>query len=129
MIDVSEIIHDPDFEQPITIRRTSGGHFEGSEYKSTTTDIVFRGVMVNPANSKEIQQTEQGDRATGYVNIYLDAKSEVYVTRERADGKNISDIVVENSGTAYEVKYRITSVYDRRMYGFVKAEAVRMGAL
>jgi len=130
MIDVSELIHDPDFASTITIERTSAGHFEKSEYVRNKTILTVEGVMVNPQNSKEIEQTSEGDRAAGYVEIYVDPDFKLYVTRNREDGKNnISDIIIENYGTEYEVRYRITNVFDRRQWGFTRAQAIREGAI
>lgn len=130
MIDVSELIHDPDFEMGIVILRTHGGKFVGSIYTPGPEEVLnVRGIIVNPKNSKEIRQTPQGDQATGYVDIYLDANTPVYTTRERENGNNISDVIVENYQTPYEVRYRVTNVFDRAAWGFYKASAVRMGAI
>jgi hypothetical protein len=129
MIDVSEMIHDPDFEQQLTIERTSNGHFEKSAYKCDTVIILLLGIMVNPKNSKEIVQTEQGDQATGYVDVYVDKDADLYVTREKVDEKNISDIIITGYGTDFETRYRVTNTYDKKQWGFLKASAVREGAL
>jgi hypothetical protein len=114
----------------ITIIRTHGGHWEGAEYKYTTDIISAKGILVSPKNSKEIQPTEQGDQATGFVEVYFDPNTPVYATRDREDNhNNISDIIAENYGTPYQVNYRVTNVFNRAAWGFYKAEAVRMGAI
>lgn len=126
MIDVTDVIHAPEFEREITIERTSAGHFEKSEYQSTKTMMTVLGVLVNPKNSKEIQQTEQGDRAAGYIDIYVDGNTPIYVTRETLTSENnISDIVIDTDGT----RYRVTNVFNRAQWGFIKAEAQREGAI
>ena len=126
MIDVSDVIHSPEFERDITIERTSGGHMEGSKYVGSKTILAVRGVLVNPKNSKEIQQTEQGDRAAGYVDIYVDENTPIYVTRKTLTKENnISDVIIDTDGT----RYRVTNVFDRAQWGFIKAEAQREGAI
>ena len=132
MIDVSELIHDPDFESTITLERTSRGHFEKSTYVPTKTIITVKGIIVSPKNSKEVIQMGQGDRAAGYIDIYVDRNTPLYVTRDTSAGtdteNNISDVVIENYGTAYETRYRITNVFDRAQWGFIKAEGQKVGA-
>lgn len=126
MIDVSDVIHSPEFERDITVERTSGGHLDGTKYVSDKKLITVRGVLVNPKNSKEIQQTEQGDRAAGYIDIYVDENTPIYVTRKTAlKENNISDIVIDTDGT----RYRVTNVYNRAQWGFIKAEAQREDAI
>ncbi len=56
----------------ITIVRTHGGHWEGTNYISNTEIIPVKGILVSPKNSKEIQPTEQGDQATGFVGSRVD---------------------------------------------------------
>ena len=132
MINVSDIIHDPDFERDIVIERTSGGHFEKSKYVPTKTIITLRGVLVNPKNSREIIQTEQGDIAAGYVRIYVDESVAIYVTRDDSTDtdteNNISDVVIDSYGTAFETRYRITHIFDRSQWGVIEAEAQKVGA-
>lgn len=129
MIEISEMIHDPDFEQPIVIQRTRNGKFVGSDYVGDTKIIMFYGIIIQPDGSKDIEQTPEGDRASGGTFLYLDADSEVFTTRSRYNGNNISDIYIENYGTEYEIKYRINKVFDRQMWGYFKAQAERMGAI
>jgi hypothetical protein len=128
MIDVSRIIHSRNFVQDLTIERTHNGEFADGVYESTLETLTVRGVLVNPKNSKEIELTPEGARATGFVNIYVDKTVQLYTTRERSSGNNISDVIVENVGTAYEVRYKITNVFSRSKWGFNEAEAVRMDA-
>lgn len=129
MINVSRIVRRPTFMHDIVIERTSGGHYEGSVYVANKTIITVRGILVNPKNSKEIQQTPQGDRATGFVDIYVDQNTPIYVTRESADGENnISDVAIVDYNTDFETRYRITNVFDRAQWGFIKAEGQKVGA-
>jgi hypothetical protein len=130
MISIRKLIHDKDFASDIVIERTSEGHFEKAQYVSAKTIITVKGIMINPKSSKEIDQTAQGDRATGYVKIYVDENTPLYVTRKRNEMRNnISDVIIDNYGTDYEVRYRITDIFDRSQWGFRYAEAVREGAI
>lgn len=124
MIDVSSIIHDPDFERDITIERTSGGHFVESDYQSVKQTITVKGVLIN-SKGKEIEQTEEGDRATDSIDIYVDGDTPIYVTREILTlENNISDVIIDTDGT----RYRITNVFDQSQWGLIKAEGQREGA-
>ena len=126
MINLSRIIHSTAFVQDITIERTSGGHFEKSQYKSSKSIIAVRGIIVNPKNSKEIEQTAQGDRASGYIDIYVDANTPIYVTRDTlTQENNISDVVIASDGN----RYRVTNVFNCAQWGFYEAEAQREGAI
>ena len=127
MLDLSGIIHSTEFEREITIERTTAGHWNKSDYQSTKTTLTVCGVMVNPKNSKEIRQTEEGDRAAGYIDIYVDGSTPIYVTRETLTAENnISDVVIGNDGTA---RYRITSIYDMSDFGYYWAQAQREGGI
>lgn len=132
MIDVSEVIHDPDFESDITIERTTGGHYEGPDYKADTSIIIVKGVMVTPKNMKEIIQTERGDIVSGYVKIYVDSSTPIYTTRDDTSGtdteNNISDVVITDYGTPHETRYKILNVLDRSKWGMSEAEAQKEGA-
>ncbi len=132
MIDVSEVIHDPDFESNITIERTTGGHYEGADYKADTSIIVVKGVMVAPKNTKEIIQTEHGDIVSGYVKIYVDSNTPIYITRDNTSGddteNNVSDVAIAGYKTPRETRYRILDVLDRSQWGVFEAEAQKEGA-
>ncbi len=125
MIDVSEIIHSPEFEAKIQIERTSAGRFEKSEYHADKEIITVLGVLVDAGNSMEVNQTEQGDRVSGHVNLYVDKDTPIYITRKTFDKENnISDVILAGNGE----RYRITDVFNRAQWGYCMADAQKEGA-
>lgn len=115
MIDVSDIITDPDFAQPFTVRRESGGHFgEGGWIAGRITEIPMSGPVV-PSSPEELEQVPEGDRVTEARTFY--ATRPILRTRE----SGLSDIIRWNGSD-----YRVVRVWDRSAHGFYKAVAVRM---
>lgn len=129
MINVSKVINSRAFSQPITIERTTNGHFVKSQYQADTSLIQLSGVITNPKGSKQISQTDEGSRATGYINVYVDASTPIYTTHDHVNGNDISDKVVMWPGTSHETRYKIFNVQDYRPNGYWQAEAIREGAV
>lgn len=70
MIDVSELITDPDFATEYTIYRSTGGEFgAGGWQEGTPEQIVVVGVAL-PANQREVQMVPEGDRVKGGMVFY-----------------------------------------------------------
>lgn len=129
MINVSEIINDPDFTEPIVIQRTSGSEtIGGMENPGTVTTLNVTGVCVNPKGTKSIDLTPQGAKATGFINIYVDATVDLYTT-DTSDGYETSDIIFRNYGQPNQQQYRVINVKDYKRYGCTMAEAQRMGGI
>jgi len=78
MIDVSELIYDPDFSQEITVQRKIGDWVKGKFVEEQST-LVFTGIIC-PANAQEINQVPEGDRVTGMMKFHT--VDEVFTTKE-----------------------------------------------
>jgi len=135
MLDMSEIVLSPEFQEPVIIQRSTNGHFEGPDYKSDTAQITVYGVVTNPKGTVSIGQTDEGSRATGYISVYTSADTPLYITQDKADGNDISDVILrptglndENGNPAYD-SYTIYNIENYSRYGYWKAEAVRTGAI
>jgi len=113
MIDVSEIIYDPDFCQNFIAKRKSGKWVDG-RYIEELTEINLTGIIV-PASSHELKQIPEGDRVTGMMAFY--AVNEIYTTNETGT----SDIIVWKSKS-----YRIMNVTPYSDYGYFLALGVYM---
>lgn len=61
MINLGELIHDPDFCDTFTIIRNTGSTWSKGVQTSTTSTIEFEGI-VSPASSKDIEMLPEGDR-------------------------------------------------------------------
>ena len=116
MIDVSEIINDPDFCQSFTVYRDSGSWIEGRWVSSTST-LSMSGV-ISVASAKELNQVPEGDRVEGAIVIHT--TDQIYATRA-ASPAGISDKIEWNGEL-----YKIIQMYPYSDYGFYKAIATRI---
>lgn len=117
MLNVSEIVLDPDFAQPFTVWRKSGTWVAG-RFKQTEKAINFYGT-VTAAKPKDLEQVPEGDRVGG-VMCFHSAK-EIFVSRG----------VTGDAGTSDEIewrgqRYRVYNVYPWIDFGYYKAIGIRM---
>ncbi|HBS58609.1 MAG TPA: hypothetical protein DEA44_05020 [Firmicutes bacterium] len=113
MINVAEIITDPDFCQPyILYRKTTV--FVGGRPKSSEKAIPRNGVIV-AANTKDLLQVPEGDRAKGIIAVY--DTEPLLVTNEAG----ISDEIEWR-----EERYRLFQIWPYKDYGYYKALGERM---
>lgn len=113
MINVSEILNDPDLTQSFIVHRKSGTWIDG-RFVQTETDLTFWGVVEN-ANPKEMFQVPEGDKISGMVKFY--STSEMFTTREEGTSDEI-----EFRGD----RYRVLTVNDWSNFGYFCAIGVYM---
>lgn len=113
MINVAELIHDPDFCQPYTLYRKVT-ILIGGRTKTSEQDFQRSGVIV-AANSKDLLQVPEGDRTKGLIAVY--DTEPLLVTNETGT----SDEIVW-----HDERYRLFQVWPSKDYGFYKALAERM---
>lgn len=117
MINVSEIIDDPDFAQAFKVQRSSGTWVLGRFIAATET-LQFSGV-IEPLNTKEIKMLPEGDQITGGINIWT--RETLHTTkRENALGGKLSDEVIWQ-GENWKV-YQVQNFSD---FGYQQAICVR----
>lgn len=119
MIDVSELIIDPDFAQPYMVHRMSGD-FVAGRFVEIPTTLQFYGVVI-AANVKDVNMMPEGDRIAGLMVFYTTADNPIFVTRNLDNNKGTSD-QIEWRGELY----RIMQTYPYNDYGFIKAIGTRM---
>lgn len=120
-INVSELVHDPDFVQPqaFSVIRQTGNWFRG-RFKENNTTLSMTGV-ITPENTRDTIQTADGDRITGFITVYT--TEPLYTSRLKGDNavKNgIPDQVVwagEN--------WKVVQSQNYMDYGYWKSIAVR----
>ncbi len=122
MIDLSEILYDPDLSQQFTVHRRQNGRWVDANWVEDEVILTFTGVVV-PANSKEIMQLPEGDRSTAVMVFYSD--QEMYVTRSADPGEGFGQ------GTSDQVewrqdRYRVVKTNQFGDYGYYAAYAVYM---
>lgn len=115
MIDVSDIINDPDFATRLTVTRSQGVFARGG-WQSTSTTLTVMGVA-NTSSGNDLEQLEEGDRVTGNMTFY--STQPLYATRAGASA-GLSDLITYKGDT-----YRLAKVWDRSANGFFKAVGVR----
>ena len=116
MINVSELIADPDFTQPngISVKRTSYKIIE-HEIVETTSDIKLVGIIV-PYDSRSNKQS-YGDVISEIINVYT--YDPLYLTGKPSvdsEVEYLSDLVIFRNQP-----YSVVSVSHYEQYGFSKA--------
>lgn len=113
MIDVSEILSDPDLCQPFIAQRSSG-EWQAGVYVGTPTDVPLYGAVQSP-DAKTLEQVPEGDRVVG-ARVFWSV-SPMYETRS----EGLSDILIYHG-----VQYRVAKVWNWSSNGYFKAYAVRI---
>jgi hypothetical protein len=114
MINIAELINDPDFVQNYTVYRKDATWSEG-ETTQTETKLKFTGVVV-AANTRDVNMLPEGDRIAGLMVFYTTTDKPFYPTR--------------STGTSDEIlwrgdRYKLMQVYPYDDYGYVKAIGTR----
>ena len=119
MIDVSEVVTDPDFAQTFSVSRSIGEFAEGGWVEATPVILTLYGPVVS-ASQEDLQQVPEGDRVVGAKAFYSTEK--LYRTHKESGP--------QSSGTSDRItwqgeEYRISAVFPFEDYGYWKAIAVR----
>ena len=124
MIDVSEVITDPDLAQSYTVLRSTGSFVKGLWTEDTPTSITMTGV-ITVANDRELDQIPEGDRIKGAMVFH--STQVLYTTRvgtnesRKATRSGISDKIVWRGE-----QYKVLNVSPYIDYGFYKAIGERI---
>lgn len=118
MIDVSELIEDPDFAQSFTVTRRTG-HWVDGNFVTTPKTIKMTGV-IQPMNTRDVQMLPQGDTVKGAVNIWT--TQPLHVTRL---DKNEESGAVSDEVTWQGEAYKILEIQNFSDGGYYQAAAVR----
>lgn len=119
MIDVSELMSDPDFAQSYIGYRKTGNWIEGV-FTETESVINFYG-PITVANTKDINMLPEGDRVIGLMVFYTTSDNPFLITRNKDGSLGTSDQPVwENE------RYKIMQVFPYNNYGYMKAIGTRM---
>lgn len=131
MINVAELVNDPDFAQPFTVQRSTGTFVLGG-YQSTTVDVPFYGV-IEVASTKELNTLPEGDRIAGSMAIWT--QQPIYETsvddnpsygrgKYGQSASRISDVVIWHGQQFRIVKDSVWSDF-----GYYKTIGVRMSGV
>jgi hypothetical protein len=98
MIDVSTIIHDPDFEQPFQLVRVTGAFHDGDWTPAEAAPIDVKGIVL-PAKLDELVLLPEGERLGASVAIYAELEL------SNGNQKDKQPDLVLYSGSWYRVAY------------------------
>lgn len=116
MINIAEIVNDPDFAQAFTILRSTGSWVNGTWTPATSSLPAFG--VVEPASSKDLKMVPEGDINSEPMSFYSSAP--IYTTRNEGTPA-ASDILVWRSQN-----FRVLNVFEYEDFGYYHAIAVRM---
>lgn len=114
-IDVSDVVNSPDFAEPFTIRRSSGGFVAGG-WAQTTSDIPASGV-ISIAKDKDLSSLPEGDKVKEAIVVH--STQEIMLTS--LANNRTSDLVIWMGQS-----YRVLSVANYSNRGYYKAIAERI---
>lgn len=117
MINLAEVVTDPDFAQSFTLNRSSGSFGLGG-WQDRQTLVTMYGV-IQPATARDLEQLPEGDRVKGtmlFHSIYP-----MYTTHMNDGQAGISDVIQWGGDN-----WRIAYVWPWQDFGFYKAAAVRL---
>lgn len=118
LINLSELLVDPDFSQTVTVTRQAGDWNTATGHFDTTTSTLTMPAVVKPLTTRELTIQPEADRAAGMINVYT--LSAVYTTSLEPT-RRISDQV-----TWRGEQYRVSNMADYADYGFYKATCTRI---
>ena len=122
MIDVSDLMHDPDFSSRYTVIRRSG-KWEGARFVLGEPKKLKYYGPVQPATSKELEQLPEGDRHSGTMQFYCAPPKTLHITSEDGQQANVSDEIVYRGH-----RYKVFSVKDWSEHGYICASAYKIGS-
>ena len=119
LIQMSEIVNDPDFAQPFTALRSVGSWLNGV-WQSVTSEVQLYGVIAEPT-VRELEMMAVGDVVKGHMIFW--SSQAIYGTHATEGVGGSSDILVWRGEN-----YRVLLVHQYLDYGFYRALATRMKA-
>lgn len=116
MIDVSELVNDPDNSQPFTILRNQGKWLNGSWQSGNQQQLAGFGV-ITPLTARDIKMVPEGDVNESLRAFYT--ATQIFTTNANA--------AVDSTGGSSDVlvwrgqQYRVIGVKHYEDYGYYKA--------
>jgi hypothetical protein len=120
MIDVSELINDPDFCQAFTVTRKAGVFMNGDFVMAQTSPLPFTGV-IEPMNTRDMAMFPEGDTLKGMINVYtLLPIFPTMLNPQTRDAGTFSDEI-----TWQGEQYKVVQVQNFSDFGYYKSAASR----
>lgn len=118
MIDVSELMDDPDLSQAFQIKRRAGGFLNEGRWISGAETILDRVGIIQPSKAADVLQfLPEGERSNTVITIH--SKQDILMAK--SSGQE-SDVVIWNGR-----QYRVAYSKPWELYGYWFAMAVGFG--
>lgn len=118
MINVSDIVNDPDFAESFSLLRSTVTFVSGGLSNAVVTVPMYG--VVEVAKEKDLRTLPEGDEVTGAMSFHT--SSPIYMTNLDAGSEGgLSDIVLWHNQ-----QYRIVKVFTWEDFGYYKTIGVRM---
>lgn len=121
MINVEEIVNDPDFAQPFTILRSTGS-FQRGGWVDTKAQVPMYG-SIQVAKEKELHTLPEGDRVSGAMSFH--SQQPIYETQANVPEPSQTISRISDLITWRGQPFRIVKVFPWEDFGFYKAIGVR----
>lgn len=116
MIDLSEVLFDPDFTQQFTVYRQHGS-WSGGRWSVVNEETIIMDGIVLHVDASELVQVPEGDRIRGIMEFI--STREIFVTW--AEGAITSDQIFWSGD-----RFRVFRVHNFEDYGFYEGLGIRM---
>lgn len=115
-IDVSEIVHDPDFCTTFTVIKQGESEWVRGVLQKKTTETTVEGI-VQPSSSKDLELLDTADRVNGMKTFITDE-----VSLDVSSTEKTSDVCVWKGQ-----RYKLIQTFDYAANGYYKAIGALMG--
>jgi hypothetical protein len=121
MIDLSDVVNDPDFAQDFSIVRSNGGSWQLGQWVDATIIVPCFGI-IQPSTPEELEQVPEGDRVKGAMSFH----SECVLFETHTNGPNDANAGISDIINWRGQNYRLVKVFPWEDFGYYKAIGVRM---
>jgi len=124
MIDVTELLHDPDFATHFTIRRTTG-QWKGGRFALNEPELIPCFHPAHPSTEKELAQIPEGDRLKEVITFFCVRPKKFHLTRSGPDASDeggISDEILYKGNI-----YKLVAVKDWDSHGWMRGFGTLVG--
>lgn len=127
MINVSELMNDPDFCSNYKVLRRQGKWQKGRFVLASAIELSYYG-PVQPATEKELEQFPEGDRERGVMKFMCSPPKRLYIT-ETPNDIGERDIIVSDQIVYDGELYKIIKVKNWKQQGFIRAFGYCIGTV
>ena len=118
MIDMSEIVNDPDFCIAFTITRDPGSYMGRGGYQEQPPQTISTYGIITPSDAETIMFLPEGDRITETITV---TTTTPLLLGQEGPPRTIADIINWNGQ-----QYKVVKLLQWEPFGFYKALAQRM---